>query len=135
MCGICGKLYFDSGQKVNAEQLDRMMSAISHRGPDGEGKFLAGPVSLGHTRLAIIDLKTGDQPMTNENETIWLVYNGEIYNFHELREELIRKGHTLQSSSDTEVIIHLYAGSGGCSRLLCGMQLRELCSWQEIAWG
>jgi asparagine synthase (glutamine-hydrolysing) len=122
MCGICGKLYFDSGQKVNAEQLDRMMSAISHRGPDGEGKFLAGPVSLGHTRLAIIDLKTGDQPMTNENETIWLVYNGEIYNFHELREELIRKGHTLQSSSDTEVIIHLYEEYGTeCVSRLRGM--------------
>jgi asparagine synthase (glutamine-hydrolysing) len=132
MCGICGKLYFDAGQKVNAEQLDPMMGAILHRGPDGQGKYLAGPVGLGHTRLAIIDLGTGDQPMTNENKTIWLVYNGEIYNFHELREELIRRGHTFRSNSDTEVIIHLYEEYGKeCVTRLRGMFAFAL--WDDAA--
>jgi asparagine synthase (glutamine-hydrolysing) len=132
MCGICGKLYFDSGQKVSGEQLDRMMGAISHRGPDGQGTYLAGPVGLGHTRLAVIDLSTGDQPMTNEKETIWLVYNGEIYNFRELREELIQKGHTFRSSSDTEVIIHLYEEYGTeCVSRLRGMFAFAL--WDDAA--
>jgi len=122
MCGICGKLYFESGRTVNAQQLDGMMGAISHRGPDGQGRYLAGSVGLGHTRLAIIDLSTGDQPMTNEDRTIWLVFNGEIYNFHELREELIRKGHVFRSTSDTEVIIHLYEEYGtACPSRLRGM--------------
>ena len=132
MCGICGKLYFDSEQKVTAEQLDRMMGAISHRGPDGQGKYLAGPVGMGHTRLAIIDLSTGRQPMANENEKIWLVYNGEVYNFHELREELIRKGHIFRSSSDTEVIIHLYEEYGTeCASRLRGMFAFSL--WDDAA--
>jgi asparagine synthase (glutamine-hydrolysing) len=130
MCGICGKLYFDSGQKVASEQVDRMMAAISHRGPDGEGKYLSGQVGLGHTRLAIIDLSTGDQPMTNEDETIWLVYNGEVYNFHELREQLVRKGHSFRSTSDTEVIIHLYEEYGPeCVSRLRGMFAFAL--WDE----
>jgi asparagine synthase (glutamine-hydrolysing) len=99
-----------------------MMDAISHRGPDGRGKHLSGSVGLGHTRLAIIDLSTGDQPMTNEDGTIWLVYNGEVYNFHELREELLRKGHHFRSTSDTEVIIHLYEEYGSdCASRLRGM--------------
>ena len=131
MCGICGKLYFDPGQKVNGELVDRMMGAISHRGPDGEGKYLSGSVGLGHTRLAIIDLSTGDQPMTNENKTMWLVYNGEIYNFHELREELIRKGHAFRSTSDTEVIIHLYEEYGpDCATRLRGMFAFAL--WDDV---
>jgi asparagine synthase (glutamine-hydrolysing) len=122
MCGICGKLYFDSDRRVDAGQLDSMMDAISHRGPDGRGKHLSGSVGLGHTRLAIIDLSTGDQPMTNEDGTIWLVYNGEIYNFHVLREELLRKGHHFRSTSDTEVIIHLYEEYGSdCASRLRGM--------------
>jgi asparagine synthase (glutamine-hydrolysing) len=122
MCGICGKLYFDSERNVDSEHLDRMMDAIAHRGPDGQGKYQSGPVGLGHARLAIIDLSTGDQPMTNEGGTVWLVYNGEIYNFHELREELISKGHTFRSTSDTEVIIHLYEEYGPeCAKRLRGM--------------
>ena len=122
MCGICGKLVFNSGQKVATELVDRMMSVISHRGPDGQGKYLSGPVGLGHARLAIIDLSTGDQPMTNEDGTIWLVYNGEIYNFQELREGLIKKGHTFRSTCDTEVIIHLYEEYGvECASHLRGM--------------
>ncbi|MGA9452649.1 MAG: asparagine synthase (glutamine-hydrolyzing) [Verrucomicrobiia bacterium] len=122
MCGICGKLVFDPEQKVSAELVDRMMSVISHRGPDGQGKYLSGPVGLGHARLAIIDLSTGDQPMTNEDGTIWLVYNGEIYNFQELRERLIKKGHIFRSTCDTEVIIHLYEEYGvECASHLRGM--------------
>jgi asparagine synthase (glutamine-hydrolysing) len=131
MCGICGKLYFESGQTVNAQQLDGMMGAISHRGPDGQGRYLAGSVGLGHTRLAIIDLSTGDQPMTNEDRTIWLVFNGEIYNFHELREELIGKGHVFRSTSDTEVIIHLYEEYGtACPSRLRGMFAFAL--WDDV---
>jgi len=122
MCGICGKLAFDPEQRVPAELVDRMMSVISHRGPDGQGKYLSGPVGLGHARLAIIDLSTGDQPMTNEDGTIWLVYNGEIYNFQELRNDLIKKGHTFRSTCDTEVIIHLYEECGvECASHLQGM--------------
>ena len=132
MCGICGKLYFDSQQRVEAAQLDHMMGAIAHRGPDGQGKYLAGPVGLGHTRLAIIDLSTGDQPMTNESGTIWLVYNGEVYNFGALREELIGKGHSFRSTSDTEVIIHLYEEYGpDCARRLRGMFAFAL--WDDTA--
>jgi asparagine synthase (glutamine-hydrolysing) len=122
MCGICGKLFFDADRRVDAGELDRMMAAIAHRGPDGQGKYRSGQVGLGHTRLAIIDLNTGDQPMTNEDETIWLVYNGEIYNFQELREGLISKGHEFRSTSDTEVIIHLYEEYGvECVSRLRGM--------------
>jgi asparagine synthase (glutamine-hydrolysing) len=132
MCGICGKLFFDSEQKVTAEQLDRMLSAISHRGPDGHGKYLRGPLGLGHTRLAIIDLSTGDQPMPNEDELIWLTYNGEIYNFRELRQELICKGHVFRSNSDTEVIVHLYEEYGTeCVNRLRGMFAFAL--WDDAA--
>jgi asparagine synthase (glutamine-hydrolysing) len=132
MCGICGKLYFESGQQVNPRLLDDMMGGISHRGPDGQGKYLSGRVGLGHTRLAIIDLSTGEQPMTNETGSIWLVYNGEIYNYLELREELIRKGHAFRSSSDTEVIIHLYEEYGvECVSRLRGMFAFAL--WDDVA--
>src|SRR5712675_1881198 len=108
MCGICGKLEFDSGAKVAPELLDRMMHAIAHRGPDGTGKYISGPAGLGHTRLAIIDLSTGDQPLSNEDGTIWTVFNGEIYNFAELRTELQQSGHRFRSNTDTEVIVHAY---------------------------
>ncbi len=122
MCGIVGKLFLDGQQPVDRDLVDRMLAVIVHRGPDGQGKYFSGPVGLGHRRLAIIDLSTGDQPMTNENRTIWLVYNGEIYNFQELREELIRKGHVFRSTSDTEVIIHLYEEYGTeCVSRLRGM--------------
>lgn len=122
MCGIAGKLYLAGQQPVDPDLIDRMLAAIAYRGPDGQGKYLSGPVGLGHKRLAIIDLSTGDQPMTNEIGTIWLVYNGEIYNFHELREELIQKGHTFRSTSDTEVILHLYEEYGPeCVSRLRGM--------------
>jgi asparagine synthase (glutamine-hydrolysing) len=132
MCGIAGKLNLDGQQPVDRELMDRMLAVTAHRGPDGTGTYFSGPVGLGHRRLAIIDLSTGDQPMTNENRTIWLVYNGEVYNFQELREELIRKGHTFRSTSDTEVIIHLYEEYGPeCVSRLRGMFAFAL--WDDAA--
>src|SRR5262245_17633309 len=99
MCGICGKIEFDPTVKADRRLLERMMGGIAHRGPDGSGSYFSGPVSLGHTRLAIIDLSTGDQPIANEDETVWIVFNGEIYNFQELREELVRKGHKFRTAT------------------------------------
>ena len=122
MCGICGKLYYDNESRVDGALLDRMMSTLHHRGPDGQGKYLWGPVGLGHQRLSIIDLNTGAQPIANEDKTVWIVFNGEIYNFPELRESLIKQGHTFRSTSDTEVIIHLYEEYGvDCLAQLRGM--------------
>ncbi len=122
MCGIAGKLFFDSAARVEPGQIQAMLRPLRHRGPDGEGIHLDGPVGLGHCRLAIIDLSTGDQPMANEDETVWIVFNGEIYNFPELREKLLAKGHVFRSRSDTEVIIHLYEELGPeCVAQLRGM--------------
>ena len=122
MCGIAGKLIFDGGARVERQTIAAMLAPIQHRGPDGDGIHLAGPVGLGHCRLSIIDLHTGAQPMANEDETIWIVFNGEIYNFQELREELLAKGHAFRSRSDTEVIIHLYEEYGdACVQRLRGM--------------
>jgi asparagine synthase (glutamine-hydrolysing) len=89
-----------------------MTDLIHHRGPDGDGAYRSGPVGLGHRRLSIIDLNTGSQPMCNEDGTVWVVYNGEIYNFPELRSELLSRGHQFKSTTDTEVIIHLYEELG-----------------------
>ena len=112
MCGICGKLNFELDRKVDAGLLRRMTDAIAHRGPDGQGEYFSGPVGLGHRRLSIIDLNTGDQPMSNEDGTVWVVYNGEIYNFEELRADLVARGHRFKSTTDTEVIVHLYEELG-----------------------
>jgi asparagine synthase (glutamine-hydrolysing) len=112
MCGICGKLNFNRQEPVDSGLLRRMMELIYHRGPDGGGEYLCGPVGLGHRRLSIIDLNTGDQPMCNEDGTVWVVYNGEIYNFLELRADLEKLGHKFKSATDTEVIIHLYEELG-----------------------
>ena len=100
-----------------------MLRVLAHRGPDGAGKYLAGPVGLGHRRLSIIDLSSnGAQPMCNEDSTIWIVFNGEIYNYLELRDRLSKRGHTFRSMTDTEVIIHLYEEHGAdCVRHLRGM--------------
>jgi asparagine synthase (glutamine-hydrolysing) len=112
MCGICGKLNFDRHEPVDHQLLQRMMDLIRHRGPDGDGEYRSGPVGLGHRRLSIIDLSTGDQPMCNEDGTVWVVYNGEIYNFPEIRSDLQARGHKFKSATDTEVIIHLYEELG-----------------------
>ena len=113
MCGISGKLYFDSGRPVEREILERMNAVLAHRGPDDAGIYCDGPVGLAHRRLSIIDLSpAGHQPMSNEDGTIWIVFNGEIYNFQSLRPDLVRRGHRFRSNSDTEVIIHLYEEHG-----------------------
>ena len=122
MCGLCGKINFDRDEPASAAVVGNMMRVMAHRGPDGEGRFVAGPVALGHRRLSIIDLSTGDQPMSNEDGTVWVVFNGEIYNFAELRRELVALGHGFKSSSDTEVIVHLYEEVGDqCVTRLQGM--------------
>lgn len=112
MCGICGKLNMDFSEPVESSILGKMMALMNHRGPDGGGEYRSGPIGMGHRRLSIIDLSTGDQPMANEDGTIWVVYNGEIYNYEELRRGLQGKGHSFKSKSDTEVIIHLYEELG-----------------------
>ncbi len=112
MCGICGKLNFDRQEQVSEALLGKMMDRMHHRGPDGGGEYRNGPVGLGHRRLSIIDLNTGAQPMSNEDGSVWVVYNGEIYNFPELRAGLQRRGHEFRSTTDTEVIVHLYEELG-----------------------
>jgi len=123
MCGIVGKINLDNQTPVEAELIRRMTDVIAHRGPDGIGKHMSGPVGLGHRRLAIIDLRpAAAQPICNEDKTVWIVFNGEIYNFHELRTELEGRGHRFKSATDTEVIIHLFEEYGvECVTRLNGM--------------
>jgi len=107
MCGIAGILRMD-GEKVEDHLLIRMASQMAHRGPDGQGIWKDNHIGLAHRRLSIIDLETGAQPLSNEDGSIWVVFNGEIYNFHDLRKELELKGHLFKTSSDTEVLVHGY---------------------------
>ena len=110
------------GDIIDAETVHRMCQTIVHRGPDDEGVYVRGPVGLGMRRLSIIDLSGGKQPIHNEDETIWIVFNGEIYNFPELRRELEARGHRFYTHSDTEVIVHLYEDCGAdCVKKLRGM--------------
>lgn len=112
MCGICG-LYGEPGLPEDARALTRAMcDVIVHRGPDEDGYYADGPISLGMRRLSIIDLSTGRQPIHNEDRTVWVVYNGEIFNFPQLRMELEARGHTFYTRADTEVIVHLYEEMG-----------------------
>jgi asparagine synthase (glutamine-hydrolysing) len=108
MCGICGQFNFARNEPVGSDTIRRMTQTMVHRGPDDEGFFIAGPVGLGFRRLSIIDLAGGHQPMSDAEETVWVILNGEIYNFKELRAELRKKGHHFRTNSDTEVIIHGY---------------------------
>ncbi len=120
MCGIAGLVV--RGETARAEDVRHMCQTIVHRGPDDEGVYARGPASLGMRRLSIIDLAGGHQPIHNEDESVWVVFNGEIYNFHELRSELERKGHRFYTDSDTEVIVHLYEDLGAdCVKKLRGM--------------
>ena len=130
MCGIAGQYRFD-GREPDRTLLERMSDQLVHRGPDGAGSEIRGCTGLVHRRLAIIDLsKDGLQPMTSEDGTLWLVYNGEIYNYIELRGELIEKGHRFHSQSDTEVILHAYEEWGtGCLQRFNGMWAFAL--WDE----
>jgi asparagine synthase (glutamine-hydrolysing) len=121
MCGIVGQARSD-GRAVDAALIERMCAAQEHRGPDSRGTHVAGPVGLGIQRLRIIDLSTGDQPIYNEDRSVVVVLNGEIYNYRELREDLERRGHRFSTRSDTEVIVHLYEEHGvGCVSRLHGM--------------
>ena len=105
MCGICGVV--ESGSRDLRAVVDSQLAAVEHRGPDARGAFVGSQAVIGQNRLAIIDLVTGDPPITNEDRTVAVVLNGEIYNFRELREELLRGGHEFGSRGDTEVIAHL----------------------------
>lgn len=112
MCGIAG-LYDLAGEPVSAERIQRMCELIEHRGPDDSGLWVNGPLGLGHRRLSIIDLSPrARNPMPNEDESVWLVFNGEIYNYMDLRPGLLDRGHIFRSETDSEVIIHLYEEMG-----------------------
>jgi asparagine synthase (glutamine-hydrolysing) len=123
MCGICGQVNFEPEHPVAPEVLERMQLSLGHRGPDSQGTWIKDSIALAHTRLAIIDLsENGHQPMCNERGTVWIVYNGEVYNFPDLREELQSKGHHFCSQTDTEVVVHLYEEEGiQCLSRLRGM--------------
>ncbi|MDZ7271247.1 MAG: asparagine synthase (glutamine-hydrolyzing) [candidate division KSB1 bacterium] len=122
MCGICGIYYVDGARKVDPHLLRRMAQVIVHRGPDDDGFFLAEGVGLGMRRLSIIDLVTGKQPISNEDGTVWVVYNGEIYNHLSLRRALEAKGHRFRTKADTEVIAHAYEEYGErCPEYFNGM--------------
>jgi asparagine synthase (glutamine-hydrolysing) len=108
MCGICGQINLTRDEPVDPEMIRRMARTMIHRGPDDEGFFVAGPVGLGFRRLSIIDLAGGHQPMSDAAESVWVVFNGEIYNFKELRAQLEGCGHQFRTNSDTEVIVHGY---------------------------
>jgi asparagine synthase (glutamine-hydrolysing) len=114
MCGISGIISINKGGLNNQDSmdLDKMLNSMYHRGPDGEGKKLFPNNYFGMRRLAIIDLDGGQQPISNENENVWVVMNGEIYNYIELKKELIKKGHKFKTNTDTEVIVHLYEEHG-----------------------
>lgn len=112
MCGIAGKFVFGHGEEVRGDLLRKMCRTLFHRGPDDEGYYINGPIGLGHRRLSIIDVESGHQPICNEDQTVWVVFNGEIYNYIELRQDLINRGHRFQTSTDTEVIVHLYEEMG-----------------------
>ena len=132
MCGICGKIIFDSQASVAPALVKAMADTIVHRGPDDAGYYISANVGLGFRRLSIIDLKSGHQPLSNEDGTVWIVFNGEIYNYRELRDGLVRRGHIFKTHSDTEAIVHLYEELGE----LCVEKLRGMFAfaiWDESA--
>jgi asparagine synthase (glutamine-hydrolysing) len=122
MCGICGVVDYRLKRRIDRAGLDGMLETIWHRGPDDDGSYVVENVGLGSRRLSIIDVAGGKQPITNEEGSVVLVFNGEIYNYRELREQLRSRGHTFGTQSDTEVIVHLYEESGeDCVHALRGM--------------
>jgi asparagine synthase (glutamine-hydrolysing) len=131
MCGICGKVNLDRNDaSVEPALIRAMMDTIRHRGPDDDGLYVTPGAGLGHTRLSIIDLGSGHQPLSNEDGTIWIVFNGEIYNYRELRAFLVGKGHVFKTQTDTEAIVHLYEELGPqCLEKLRGMFAFAL--WDE----
>ena len=108
MCGICGQFNYLDRAPVNRREIEKMADSIAHRGPDDSGYHIDGPLGLGFRRLSIIDLAGGHQPMSDQDESVWVVFNGEIYNFPELKAELEQHGHVFRTRSDTEVIVHGY---------------------------
>jgi asparagine synthase (glutamine-hydrolysing) len=115
MCGVCGVFSYAGPERVTEDVIITMRDTMIHRGPDDKGAFVSldGQIGLGHRRLSIIDLsEAGRQPLSNEDETVWTTYNGEIYNYQELTSELKAKGHRFSSRTDTEVIVHLYEEYG-----------------------
>jgi asparagine synthase (glutamine-hydrolysing) len=122
MCGICGTYSYGRDNPADAAVLQSMLQVITHRGPDDQGVYLNGPVGLGMRRLSIIDLAGGKQPIANEDGSVVVVFNGEIYNYRELAAQLRQRGHVLTTASDTEVIVHLYEDFGdSCVDHLRGM--------------
>ncbi len=122
MCGIVGILRLKAGPPVDPLRLIAMRDSLRHRGPDGEGLHIQGPVGLGHRRLAIVDVEGGQQPMSNEDGAVWITFNGEIYNHASLRPGLEARGHSYKTRSDTETILHLYEEEGErCVERLSGM--------------
>jgi len=122
MCGIVGVLGFN-GEKVSPELLQRMVGSLRHRGPDSSGVYSSDTsgVGLAHARLSIIDLSGGQQPMANSDGSLWVTFNGEIFNYIELRDELVEAGHRFKTRSDTEVILHMYEEKGeDCVRYFNG---------------
>ena len=112
MCGICGIYNFGTFAPVDRFSLKRATDAMVHRGPDDEGFYVSGEVGLGNRRLSIIDLPGGHQPLSNDDQTVWITFNGEIYNFKQLREDLEAKGHVFRTNSDTEAIVHAWEEYG-----------------------
>ncbi len=112
MCGLAGIYYFERSQRVEERRLRHMISMQEHRGPDGIGIRVQDNLGLAHARLSIIDIEGGQQPIHNEDKTVWVVFNGEIFNYIELREELVKRGHQFYTKTDTEVIVHLYEEYG-----------------------
>src|SRR6516162_1834463 len=108
MCGICGQYNFGNSEPVELRKIKAMTRALVHRGPDDEGYYITGSLGFGFRRLSIIDLAGGHQPMSDWEESVWVVFNGEIYNFPELKRELESYGHVFRTKSDTEVIVYGY---------------------------
>ena len=122
MCGITGKINFDSANPIDAFELKQMTDVIFHRGPDDEGFYINGSVGLGFRRLSIVNLTTGHQPVSNDDESVWLIFNGEIYNYIEIQEDLIKLGHIFKVRTEAETIVHLYEQYGiDCIKYLRGM--------------
>src|ERR1051325_2305941 len=112
MCAIAGILSKAPVAEADRGLLKLMADSMAHRGPDGEGFYFDSTIGLAHRRLSIIDVGGGKQPLSNEDGTVWVTFNGEIYNYVEIRDALVQKGHVFKTSSDTEIIVHLYEEKG-----------------------
>ena len=112
MCGVVGIASVRDQVTPDRDRLQRMVRAIRHRGPDDEGYYVSPGIGLGHARLSLLDLEGGKQPIHNQDQTIWICYNGEVFNYVELREDLVKRGHKFYTTTDTEVIVHMYEEFG-----------------------